>query len=128
MKKHFVKFFSPGAVVPETTKKEIDTWDVNKAVEMSKNIVERYNSRPFGFRFSTRSREENELDSIEIERSCFYYLGGQVKKVEELNPETHAVAIGNMKRNNIERVVITQTPWEAMHVLEKEDVVLDVTF
>lgn len=63
MKKHFVTFFSPGTFVSETSEKPIDSWDVDTAVEMSTQILERHGARPYGFRFSTRERGQEDLDS-----------------------------------------------------------------
>lgn len=50
MEKHFVKFYSAGIFVAEETVKEIDCWDMDKAIEMSKDIAERYGAKPYGFR------------------------------------------------------------------------------
>ena len=54
MQRHFVTFYSPGTIVAETTTREIDSWNVDDAVAMSRFIQERYGARPYGFRFSTR--------------------------------------------------------------------------
>jgi len=51
--KHYVTFHSPGTLFNESSTKEIDTWDIKRAVEMSKDITERYGAKPFGFTFST---------------------------------------------------------------------------
>ena len=69
MKKHFVTFFSPGTFVSETTEKEIDSWDVEKAKELARSIKERHGATPYGFRFITRSRNDDELDSKVSDRS-----------------------------------------------------------
>jgi len=74
VKKHFVIYFSPGRFIAEQTSKPIDSWDIEKAIEMSKGIKERYGAVPYGFCFTTRERNDDELDSREIERSGIYYL------------------------------------------------------
>jgi len=51
MKKHFVTFCSPGSFVSEETTKPIESWDTEKAIILSKEITERYNSKPYGFYF-----------------------------------------------------------------------------
>lgn len=66
MEKHFVKFYSAGSFVAEETVKEIDSWDVNKAIEMSKDITERYGAKPYGFRFITKGRTDADLDSTGV--------------------------------------------------------------
>lgn len=57
--KDYVVFCSPGSFVHETSTKEIDSWDVRKAVEMATEITERYGSKPFGFYFRTKGRHEH---------------------------------------------------------------------
>jgi hypothetical protein len=55
MKKHFVIFFSPGTFMAETTAKTIESWDTGKAIEMAREIKERYDATPYGFCFTTRT-------------------------------------------------------------------------
>ena len=79
MQKHFVTFYSPGTFVDESTTKPIDSWDVERAKEMARSIIERYEASPFGFRFTTRERADDELDSRVAKTSPMYYLGGTVE-------------------------------------------------
>ncbi len=74
MKKHFVTFYSPGTMFPETSRRPIDSWDVDTAIELARNIKERHGAVPYGFMFSTRERKNDELDSSQIESSSMYYL------------------------------------------------------
>lgn len=46
IKKHFVTFLSSGTFVSEQTTREIDSWDVNKAKEMARSVLERHDSTP----------------------------------------------------------------------------------
>lgn len=78
MEKHFVTFYSPGIFVSEETTKPVDAWGVDTAVEMAHAIEERYGARPYGFRFSTRARNDDELGSRVVRRSGLYWLGGKV--------------------------------------------------
>lgn len=130
MKKHFVTFYSPGSFVSETTEKEIDSWDVEKAKEMARNIKERHGATPYGFRFSTRGREDNELDSKILNRSNMYYLGGKIRHLDfiiiENNPDEKTL-IWNMKMNGWDRVVENTNSYKITQPLEKDDVVLDWT-
>ena len=48
MEKHFVTFYSPGTFAAETSRKPIESWDVDKAVAMSKEIKERHGALPYG--------------------------------------------------------------------------------
>lgn len=128
MEKHFVEFFSPGTFVSESTVKEIESWDVKKAVEMSRGIKERHGATPYGFRFITRTRNEDELDSKVTNRSNMYFLGGEVlylADIEERNDPKDSTLIWNMKINKIDRVIENKNSWKVVFPLEKDDVVLE---
>ena len=130
MQKHFITFLSPGTFVAETREKEIDSWDVDKAVTMSKKIVERYNARPYGFYFTTRARSDNDLDSKEVKRSGTYYLGGKILTLAQIkarkNPKD-SILISNMQSNKWDRVVENGNSWITVQPLESGDTVLDVS-
>ena len=102
MKKHFVVFCSPGTFFNETTEKSIDSWDVDKAVEMAKSVIERYNAIPFGFYFTTRERKKDELDSKKTKESGMYFLGGTIytlKQIKDRNNPDDRILISNMENN-----------------------------
>ena len=102
MKKHSVKFLSPGTFVSEQSTLEIDSWDIKKAVQMSKTITERHGAKPYGFRFVTRERKKNELDSKEVKWSGIYYLGGKILTLEDVvdrNDPNDKILISNMRIN-----------------------------
>jgi len=82
MKRHFVQFFSPGTFMAEQTDLSIDTWDVNQAMKMAHGIKERYDATPFGFKFITRERADDELDSKLVSKSGMYFLGGTILTLE----------------------------------------------
>lgn len=114
MKKHFVEFLSPGTFFSETTIKEIDSWDVSMATIMSKNITERHNAKPYGFRFITKERKDNELDSKETETSGIYYLGGKVLSLQEVkdrNDPKDEILISNMENNNYSHIIENNNSW-----------------
>jgi hypothetical protein len=129
MQKHFVTFYSPGTFVHEVTTRAIDKWDVDKAVEMARGIVERYNARPYGFRFSTRARSAGELDSKVTRESAMYYLGGKVEtlaEVEARNDPKEEILRANMRGNDWPRIIVNDNSWRWTQPLEDDDVVLDV--
>jgi hypothetical protein len=128
MKKHFVEFASPGTFFAESTTQEIDAWDVDAAKEMAHSIKERYGATPYGFRFITRGREDNELDSKVIARSHMYYLGGKVETYEEVvarNDPSESILRSNMRMNGYDRIIVNTNSWKATLPLEKDDVVLE---
>lgn len=129
MKKHFVTFYSPGTFVTEQTTKPIDSWDTDKAVEMSKDIVERYGATPYCFRFSTKEREEKDFDSKVTKESSNYFLGGEVFTVEQLKAlknKEHKILISNMEGNGWKRTIINTNSYRWTQPFNDDDVLLKV--
>ncbi len=127
MKAHFVSFLSPGTFVHEETTKPIESWDVEKAKEMARGITERHDATPFGFRFSTRERKDDELDSKVVKRSGCYYLGGRVMTLADVKremPNEH-ILIGNMECNGYDRIIVNTNSWKIVQPLNADDVVLE---
>jgi hypothetical protein len=126
MEKHFVKFYSPGVLFSEISTLPIDSWDVNKAIEMSYSIKERHGATPYAFRFITRGCS-NEVDSKIIKQSNMYYLGGEVYTLQEIidrNDPNDRILIDNMKHNNYDRVICNCNSYKWTAPLERGDVVL----
>lgn len=108
VQKHFVEFVSPGTMFPETTEKEIDFWDVEKAQKMAEKIEERHGATPYAFRFKTRSRGEEDLDSKVTKTSRFYYLNAVVMTLEEVKArksKDDKILISNMEINHFNKIV-----------------------
>lgn len=128
MKKHFVTFYSPGTFVSEETTKEIASWDVQAAMKMAHSITERHAATPYGFRFSTRSRGDGDLDSKVTERSPLYWLGGKVETLEEVearNDPKEEILRSNMRGNGYKKIVVNDNSWRFTAPLNDGDVVLD---
>jgi hypothetical protein len=129
MHKHFVTFFSPGTFVPEETTQPIDKWDVDKAIEMARSVVERYGAKPYAFQFTTRFRDFDELDSKVTERSKTHYLGGRIETKEEVfarNDPNERILRSNMENNGIDRLIINDNSWRFTGPFRDGDVLLDV--
>src|SRR5690606_2292573 len=129
MKRHFVTFYSPGTFVAETTTKPIASWDTALAVEMARKITERHSARPYGFRFTTRKREDDELDSRVVEQSPMYFLGGRIETIEEVearNDPNEEILRSNMRGNGWNRIIVNDNSWRVRQPLKDDDVVLDV--
>ena len=127
--KHFVIFYSPGSFVSETTTKSIDRWDVDKAVEMSAEIKERHGATPYGFCFTTRSNNGDELDSKQTARSHMYYLGGKIRTIQEIedaNLPDEGTLRSNMRGNGWDRVITNNNSWTITLPLCPDDVVLAI--
>lgn len=125
---HFVTFYSPGTFVAETTTKPIANWDVSAATAMAADITERYGARPYGFRFTTRSRGPDDLDSKEASSSNFYYIGCRRMTLEEIESRADprdAILLNNMRCNGWKEVVTTKSGWVWTQPLYPGDVVLE---
>lgn len=127
MQKHFVTFYSPGTFVAETSERPIDSWDIDTAKAMAAGITERYGATPYGFRFTTRERTQDELDSREVARSKMYYLNCQVFTLEDIerrdDPRDH-ILLSNMRCNGYTKVVQPVAGWKWTQPLNDGDIVL----
>lgn len=127
MQAHFVTFFSPGTFVSETTDKPIAAWNTDAALALMADVTERYGAKPYGFRFTTRGREENELDSKVVDRSPMYFVGGKVETREEIiarNDPKEEILRFNLDANDIERVWVSTEGWRVTQPLNADDIVL----
>jgi hypothetical protein len=125
MQKHFVTFLSPGTFVSETTTKEIDSWDVDLAINMAKSIKERHAAVPYGFYFETK--ESDGWGPKTIADSGIYYLGGKLMTLDDI-PETseNMILRSNMKNNDYEYVIENTNSWKVtMPFRKNKDVLLD---
>ena len=129
MKKHFVKFYSAGTFVAEESVKEVDSWDVDKAVAMSKDITERYGAKPYGFRFITRGRTDKDLDSKIVAESGMYFINGVVETLDEIKAKgdsNNRILISNMECNGWDKVVTTKNPYVWTQPFGKNDKIINV--
>lgn len=127
---HYVTFYSPGTIVAETTSEPVDAWDVEAAVARARTVHERHGATPYGFRFSTRARTDDELDAKQVAQSNFYYLGGRVETLEEIEARAdpkESILRGNMRGNGYDRVIVNDNSWRWTQPLQEGDVVLDFT-
>ncbi len=128
MNKHFVTFFSPGTFVAETSELPINKWDVKKAIKMAHKIKERYSATPYAFQFSTRSRGLRDLDSKITKESGYYFLGGEIKTLADLekdNKPDEEILRSNMKFNEWDKIITNTNSWKWTQPFRKEDVLLD---
>jgi hypothetical protein len=129
MRKHFVTFFSPGTFVSEETTKQIDSWDIDTAVDMAAKIRERYGARPYGFQFSTRERGPDDFDSRETETSPIHYIGGKVETIDDVrkraDPEER-ILLFNMEGNGWDRIIVNDNSSRVVRPFLPTDIILDV--
>lgn len=130
MQQHYVIFYSPGTFTAEQTMNPIDAWDVDAAMDAAHFIKERHGAVPYGFRFITRARTEKELDAKEVARSNFYYLGGRIETIEDVERRAdpkESVLLSNMRCNRWDRIIVNDNSWRWTQPLQEGDVILDWT-
>lgn len=130
MKAHFVTFYSPGTFVAEDSTKPVTAWNVEEALALARDILERHNARPYGFCFTTRARADADLDSKEIARSGMYFLGGKVEtlaEVEARNDPADRILIANMRDNGLDRIITNTNSWRWTQPFRDGDTLLEWT-
>jgi hypothetical protein len=128
MEQHFVTYYSPGTFVAETSIRKIDSWNVDEAMRVARSIGERYSATPYGFKFSTRSRGEDDLDSRVTKESPMYYLGGKVETLADVKAratEKDRILVSNMEGNGYRRIITNDNSWRWTQPLNDDDIVLD---
>ena len=128
LSKHYVTFYSPGTFVAETTSTEIDEWNTDLALEMMDDIVERYGARPYGFRFSTRGRSDDELDARQIAASGMYYVNCNIETIDEVcdRADPHEeILLSNMEINDWNIIVSPKEGYKWTQPLLDGDCVLN---
>lgn len=125
---HFVTFYSPGTFVAEETTSPIPLWDVKAAKMMARKIKERHGATPYGFQFTTRSRGEKDLDSRVTKTSPFYWLGGKVETLAEVEAratESERILVSNMRCNAWKKIITNTNSYRWTQPLGSTDIVLD---
>ena len=130
MHQHFVTYLSPGTMFPETTSRTVSSWDVERAAGAARGNKERHSATPYGFYFTTRARNEDELDSREVARSPVYYLGGTIETLAEIESRADPrdeIILSNMRANGWDKILVNTNSYKTCLPLEPKDVVLDWT-
>ena len=135
MRKHFVTFMSPGTFVAEQTTKEIGEWDPIAAMRMATEIRERYNAKPYGFRFETRIVHDPidngeggklEVRDTTIKRSGMHYINGAIVKYDDAADKPHwRVLSDNMRDNAWPLAVEMRNGFRWTAPFEEEDVIVN---
>lgn len=135
--KHFVEFFSPGTFVSESSQLPIDDWDIKKAIELSKEITERYNATPYGFVFRTYRVSDPiddgqggtlTIEKKELKKSGLYYITGKVLTYDQLSVSKSKdieILVSNMRCNLWPAVVENTNSWRFTGQFDENDCVVD---
>jgi hypothetical protein len=123
----YVTFYSPGTFFSETDSHKVEGWDVEAAVAKSAEINQRHGAKPYGFRFSTRSRTPDDLDAKETRASGFYYLGGTIRTYEQVvkdNKPSERTLRSNMKINEYKKIIENNNSWRVTQPFDDQRDVL----
>ncbi len=127
--KNFVTFLSPGTMISESTTEEIESWCPETAIKMSNDILERHNSKPYGFYFTKRELAQDDFDSKETERSGIYHLGGKMLSIDDIKLRDNSkdsILISNMECNGWSHVVENNNSWKITTPFLEKDTFLNV--
>jgi hypothetical protein len=123
--KHYVTTYAPGSFVDETTSRPIEAWDVRRALEIAGEVVERYDARPFAFRFTTRDEPPpivldgvaRAVEPIEVAKSGMYFINAEILSLSDVEaraaatPRAYSILASNMRANGWAHVAETKTPY-----------------
>lgn len=136
--KHYVTFHSPGTFFNESSTKEIDSWNIKKAVEMSKDVTERYGAKPFAFSFSTYLEDDKgvsdgrggsmKIEPKRIAKSANHFLGGHCMTYELAvlkNDPDEEILRSNMKNNRMWTVCVNTNSYKTVQQFDGEDVIVN---
>jgi len=137
--KHTVSFNSPGTFFAESSVKDIDSWDVKKAVQMADSILERYNAKPYSFKFATykthpslvdEEGNEYEVKARFLKESGTYFLGGKLETYDEViarNDPKEEILRSNMRGNDMWIVCINTNSYRSVQPFNEKDKVVDAS-
>ncbi len=136
MRGYFVTFYSPGTLFAETSTLAIESWDIKTAVGLSANIRERYDAKPYGFRFETHLVAEPVPDGEgglldvrprKVAESGMHFLGGHLVTYDEVlarNDPKEEILRSNM-RGQWPIVCVNDNSWRTVVQFQEADVLLN---
>jgi len=137
MKQHYVEFCSPGSFFNESSIKRIDSWDIEKAVDLSADIKERHGATPFGFKFITKLEHQpipdGEGGTLEvkpkiIEQSGMHFLGGTIETYDDVvnrNDPKESILQSNMRCNRWWLVIINTNSYKSCQPFSEKDCIIN---
>lgn len=137
--KHTVCFYSPGTFLAESSAKDIDSWDTKQAAKMAESIIERYNAKPYGFKFTTykthpplidEEGNEYKVSSKLLQDSGTYFLGGKLETYDEVvarNDPKEEILRSNMKCNGMWIVCVNTNSYKSVQPFTEKDKIVDAS-
>ena len=137
MKKYKVIFYSPGTFLSESSSYPIDSWDIVKAIELSEKVLERYNSKPYGFVFETILVLDDVTDGEggilkdtpkSVDRSGVHFMGGYLETYDDVvarNDSKENILRDNMMYNEHWIICINTNSYRSTLPFNEKDCIVD---
>src|ERR1051326_1239145 len=113
--KHYAVFYSPGTFVCEESSRPVSEWSTRQAVAAAETIRERYNAKPFGFRFRTHLESPPipdgrggtmDVEPKPLKESGLHWLGGTLLLYDDVpDDKEHSILRSNMLCNDMPVVI-----------------------
>jgi hypothetical protein len=138
LRKHRITFYSPGTLFSEASDRSIDSWDTKKAVAMAKDIMERHNAKPYGFKFETLLVSDDVPDgeggwlktqSKTVETSGTHFLTGTLETYDDVvrrNSDKESILRTNMHANGYWIVCINTNSYRSTLPFDEKDRIVDM--
>lgn len=138
VRKHYVTFYSPGTFFTEQSTKPVEEWDTKLAIEIAKSVLERYNAKPYAFRFKTMLEAEPvpdgeggmlKVEPKEVEATPgLFFLGGSLFTYDEVvkrDDPKEKILRSNMEGNGMWVIIQNDNSWRFTGEFGEKDVIVD---
>jgi hypothetical protein len=133
--RHFVTFYSPGTFMSESTTKDIPELHPPLAARMAREIEERYEAKPYGFRFETRITHDPipdgaggtlNVESKTTAKTGTYFLTGTVRAYSEISEAKDTnILRSNMRGNDWPLMIENTNSYRTIMPYEAGDCIVD---
>jgi hypothetical protein len=134
VRKHYVKFLSPGTFYDEDSSRPIREWDTREAMRMANSVTERHGSIPYAFQFETYLDADPvpdgeggtlEVRAKRIATSGLHYIKGRVLNYVEATRSHGGTALpGNMRGNRWPLVCETVNKYSHVGIYGADDCIV----
>lgn len=119
-KEMYIEFCSPGTLVSETTKVKTDhnVPNIREAIRKYKNIKERHDAKPYGFRYvDGNGKPISEL---------FYYINGTISTYNDIpDNEKNNILRSNMRCDNQPIIIENNNSWRFTAFFHQTYIIID---
>jgi len=136
-RKVFAQFYSPGTFFAETSTMPLETGSIKEAVNLSKEVSERYGAKPYAFDIVTKlvaqPVDDGEggvipMSTKEVERRGRFFIGGRLIRYEEMVKVEgeRSVIVSNMRGNGWPICIENVNSYKSTQPFKEDDAVVDL--